>query len=146
MRLIIHRRWIRNGNRWISRFTSLWYKQPVQRSLVDGLRCFSFQSIPTILVPPVVFTGLMLSMWFYKCCMMVVFQNKIIYMPFIPPFARSEKLVDYRRQCKPVQWHETYIKASDGTRIALVIGTLPMPLSVASRTPRKNVIIVYFQG
>ncbi len=37
---------------------------------------------------------------------MIIFQNKIIYMPSIPPFSRSEKASDYAAQCKPVIWKE----------------------------------------
>src|SRR6266498_2441351 len=60
-----------------------------------GTRHFSLDVIPTVLLPPIVFSGLLLTLWAYKCFMMVVFQNKIIYMPNVPPFSRNEKVEDY---------------------------------------------------
>jgi uncharacterized protein len=38
--------------------------------------------------------------------MMVVFQNKIIYMPGLPPNARRERIEDYKNQCGGIQWRE----------------------------------------
>lgn len=38
--------------------------------------------------------------------MMVVFQNKIIYMPGLPPNARGERIEDYKNQCGGIQWRE----------------------------------------
>lgn len=32
--------------------------------------------VGSVLTPPAVFAGLVVALWFYKCCMMVVFQNK----------------------------------------------------------------------
>ena len=120
-------------------------KMPPQRSLCNQ-RHISLQSLPTLLVPPIIFTGLMLSLWFYKSCMMIAFQNKIIYMPFVPLLARSEKLAEYESRCRPVVWHQHYIESSDRTRIALVVGTSPTPPEAASQGSRKRVIILYFQG
>lgn len=106
-------------------------------------RDLSFASIPTVLLPPVVFGGLLISLWTYKCLMMIIFQNKIIYMPSMPPFSRSEKVEDYANQCKPIVWAEHNIKSLDGTKLAVLEGAIPNAESVAIR---KNVIVVYFQG
>ncbi|KAI9665306.1 MAG: hypothetical protein M1831_001743 [Alyxoria varia] len=55
--------------------------------------CRGFSStIITVLTPPAVFLGLLLALWAYKCLMMVIFQNKIIYMPSVPPFSRREEI------------------------------------------------------
>lgn len=43
---------------------------------------------------PLIFTGLFLMLWIYKWIVIVLFQNKIIYMPSMPPFARKEKIAD----------------------------------------------------
>lgn len=75
--------------------------------------------------------------------MMIIFQNKIIYMPSMPPFSRSEKVEDYVNQCKPVTWTEHDIKSLDGTKLALLEGTLPKR---DGATSFKHVIVVYFQG
>ena len=84
--------------------------------------------------------------------MMVLFQNKIIYMPNIPPFARSEKIEDYAAQCKPMEWEETRIRSLDGTKIALCIGRMRQEDGTAevvipnNRKGVKEVVICYFQG
>lgn len=107
-------------------------------------RHFSFSNLPTILVPPTIFVGLLVTLWTYKCLMMVLFQNKIIYMPSIPPFSRSEKIRDYAADSSPVVWEEKRIKSLDGTPIALCIGQLPSPRE--GRSPSRHVAILYFQG
>ena len=84
-----------------------------------------------------------MTLWTYKCLMMVVFQNRIIYMPSVPPFSRSEKVADYATQCKPVVWKEHAIKAADGVTIKLLEGTIQ-----CSDAPREglDVVVLYFQG
>lgn len=105
--------------------------------------------LPSVLVPPVVFVGLVLTLWFYKCCMMVLFQNKIIYMPSVPPFSRREKIADYARACRPVVWEETGIRSLDGTRIALCVGRIAASEGAAwarGDDRRRQLVILYFQG
>ena len=75
--------------------------------------------------------------------MMVIFQNKIIYMPSVPPFARSEKVADYAAQCKPVVWTEHEIRSIDGTRLKILEGKIPRP---ADTRGRNEVVVLYFQG
>lgn len=99
--------------------------------------------VPTVLIPPFVFTGLFLALWTWKCLMMVVFQNKIIYMPSMPPFSRSESIVDYEQQCKPVEWREERIRSADGTEIALAVGSAPSPASIEAG---RQLVVLYFQG
>lgn len=98
--------------------------------------------IPAVLVPPVVFGGLVVTLWIYKCCMMVLFQNKIIYMPSVPPFSRREKMADYANICRPVHWEEKRIRSLDGTEVALCVGGIE---NSADRS-NKEVIVLYFQG
>ena len=84
--------------------------------------------------------------------MMVLFQDKIIYMPGMPPFSRSEKIEHYASACKPVQWEEKHIKSLDGTKIALCIGRLPQntdgggEVNSSKAIKPKEVVICYFQG
>ncbi len=73
--------------------------------------------------------------------MMVIFQNKLIYMPSVPPFSRSEKVADYANQCRPVVWKEHDLRAADGTALKLLEGRVER---VAK--PRKRVVVLYFQG
>lgn len=85
-----------------------------------------------------------MTLWVYKCLMLVVFQNKIIYMPSIPPFSRSEKIGDYSSLCRPAIWTEHSLKSSDGTAIKLVEGSLS-PLE-ETEAATEHIVVVYFQG
>ncbi|EEY17740.1 conserved hypothetical protein [Verticillium alfalfae VaMs.102] len=70
-------------------------------------------------LPPLMFVGLLGSLWIWKCMMMVVFQNKIIYMPGLPPNARRERIEDYARQCGGISWQARRIRAADGTDLSV---------------------------
>ena len=118
------------------------------------IRTHFFRSVhlSTFLTPPVVFLGLLVTLWTYKSLMLVLFQNKIIYMPSVPPFSRSEKIEDYAASCKPVVWKQEKIRAADGTKLALAVGEMPQAKREADmkgekvREKRKRTVIVYFQG
>lgn len=78
--------------------------------------------------------------------MMVIFQNKIIYMPGVPPFARQEKIAEYAGRCHPVVWREERIMTEDTKEIALCVGAIQHRTATAvSRSP-VHVVIIYFQG
>lgn len=102
---------------------------------------FSFSTIPTVLLPPLVFSGLLATLWIWKCFMLVVFQNKIIYMPGLPPYARKEKISDYINQCHGVKWREEQVRAADGVQIKLCIADTGETKDLSS-----TVYILYFQG
>lgn len=108
------------------------------------LQCRGLGGIPTVLLPPVVFGGLLIALWTWKCFMMVVFQNKIIYMPGLPPNARREKIEDYTSQCGGIQWREERTVAVDGTQISLCV--VSVICGQDATVPAKNVYILYFQG
>lgn len=112
--------------------------RPIPRS-----RAFSLSSIPGILLPPVVFGGLVVTLWTYKCVMMVAFQNRIIYMPSVPPFSRSEKVEDYAIHFGPVVWKEHGLRAVDGVSLKLLEGKVR---PVSEPKARKYVTVLYFQG
>ncbi|PFH62452.1 hypothetical protein XA68_13519 [Ophiocordyceps unilateralis] len=83
--------------------------------------------------------------------MLVVFQNVIIYNPFIPPNARSMRITDFARQCRGVEWREVRISSIDGTIIALCVSETPsrgdeMIGNNASFPAHRRVYILYFQG
>ncbi|KAI7089641.1 hypothetical protein KC356_g2279 [Hortaea werneckii] len=119
-------------------------------------RMLSVDSAITVLTPPALFLGLLVGLWTYKCVMTVIFQEKFIYMPYMPPFARSEKIEDYEASCKPVEWVEERIRSLDGTKISLATGRMvededSPKLHAALKEPpqdvkRKEVIVCYFQG
>ncbi|TPX24655.1 hypothetical protein DIZ76_010087 [Coccidioides immitis] len=103
--------------------------------------------LPAILIPPLVFTGLFLTLWLYKCAMMIVFQNRIIYMPSMPPGARREKIEDYAGMCGGVRWTEKRIRARDGVELGLCVGESANSGRLkAADTAERHVVILYFQG
>ncbi|KAJ5151394.1 uncharacterized protein N7482_010646 [Penicillium canariense] len=114
--------------------------------------------IPNIFVPPLMFVGLLVTLWAWKCFWIIMMQDRLLYMSWMPPFARSEKMEDYQAECRPVQWQETTIRSLDRTKLALCIGTLPgkedaashpSSLRSASLPPnhrRQKIVICYFQG
>ncbi|KAK4251193.1 Alpha/Beta hydrolase protein [Corynascus novoguineensis] len=120
--------------------------------LAGGKRSCRSIRIPTILLPPVVFTGLLVGLWIWYCIMMVVFQNKIIYMPGLPPTSRRERIADWASMCGGVRWIEERTMAEDGTELALAVTTVPLPEKrrPAAGSPDKpapiHVYILYFQG
>ncbi|KAK2748089.1 hypothetical protein FQN57_001212 [Myotisia sp. PD_48] len=126
--------------------------------------------IPPVLLPPVVFIGLTITLWAYKCMMMIIFQNKIIYMPSMPPFSRREKIADYQKLCGSIKWKEERTRSLDGVEIALCVGSTRSgnPPSLNGNTinasannantnteqqdaplvtrNQKHIVILYFQG
>lgn len=76
---------------------------------------------------------------------MVIFQNKIIYMPSVPPFSRSERIEDYTKQCGGITWKEERIKAADGVDIALAVASVD-GIKEEMRKEAAHVAIVYYQG
>ncbi|SPO02128.1 related to alpha/beta superfamily hydrolase [Cephalotrichum gorgonifer] len=105
-----------------------------------------------VFMPPLYFVGLLAALWVWKCTMMVVFQNKIIYTPGLPPNARRETIADYESQCYGIRWREERIRAADNTKLALCVAEvragadrelLPEASTGARRIP---VYILYFQG
>jgi hypothetical protein len=104
----------------------------------------SFVVIPTVLLPPVIFAGLVVSLWTWKCFMMVVFQNKIIYMPGLPPNARRERIADYKNQCAGITWRVEKTRSLDGTSISLCVASVES--ESATMLKRKEIYLLYFQG
>ena len=97
-----------------------------------------------VLFPPLLFGALVLTLWAQKCVMMVLFQNKIIYMPSLPPFSRQEKIEDYVGKRDAVTWEKRHIKSMDGTRLALCLGQTAR--KHLDKAPSNHVVILYFQG
>jgi pimeloyl-ACP methyl ester carboxylesterase len=108
-------------------------------------------SIPTVLIPPAIFLGLLLSLWTWKCFWIVLLQDKLLYLSWLPPLSRSEKIEDYAREFRGVQWSETFITSSDGTKLAVCEGRLPAPFrrdrnAKENKKKKVRVVICYFQG
>ncbi|KAI7919597.1 BEM46 family protein [Pyricularia oryzae] len=97
-----------------------------------------------ILLPPVVFTGLLVALWTWKCLMMIIFQNRIIFMPGMPPGTRREEIQDYSKQCAGIRWDEVHIRSDDGTKLVLAVAFPPcLP---GAGMPEKHVYVLYMQG
>lgn len=107
-------------------------------------RCIFAGVSPFVLVPSV-FVGLLIGHWLHKCLLMVLFQNKIIYMPSLPPGSRREKLEDYSKTWAGVSWEERQIWSLDGTKLAVAIAR-PGESSAAAQFKRKQIVVLYFQG
>lgn len=79
--------------------------------------------------------------------MMITLQNKIIYMPNVPSFSRSETIDDYAGQCRPVQWKEDSLVTGDGVRISLAVGEIPRNEDASKlEGGGEDVVVLYFQG
>ncbi|KAI8955546.1 Alpha/Beta hydrolase protein [Xylaria longipes] len=108
--------------------------------------CRRYINIEGLALAPVVYGGLLLSLWTWKCFMMVVFQNKIIYMPGLPPNSRREKIHDYRHRLADIDWREDRVRAADGTDLALCVTDLELGSKRDLRSPDTAFYILYFQG
>ncbi|KAJ5563782.1 hypothetical protein N7513_000024 [Penicillium frequentans] len=99
-------------------------------------------SLPPLLIPPIIFVGLLLTLWTWKCFWIIVMQNKLLYLSWLPPFSRSEQISEYKHECKPVQWAEKRLRSLDGTKLAICEGYIPeSPKQVHAKKPKKLVII-----
>lgn len=122
---------------------ALSHRQQSSRSLTTGV-------VPPFLVPPLIFIGLLLGLWTWKCFWIIVMQNKLLYLSWLPPFSRSDTISEYELECKPARWQETRIRSLDGTTLAVCEGRVPgfndekLPMDAHLRP--KMVVICYFQG
>jgi uncharacterized protein len=93
-------------------------------------------------------TGLFVVLWTWKCAMMVLFQNAIIYNPYLPPNSRTMTIEEYARRCRNIRWREEKIRSLDGTQISLVVSedVLTKTKRPVSDDALKPVYILYFQG
>lgn len=136
----------------------------VRSKQLQSRRTFFTEAIPTVLIPPTIFTALLLGLWTWKCFWIVLMQDKLLYIAWLPPFARSEKIADYEAQCGPVRWEEKQIRSLDGTKLTVCEGRMKSAdasrssaAAAGSRTGaespagraqrrRRRVVICYFQG
>ncbi|KAK6820888.1 Alpha/Beta hydrolase protein [Apiospora arundinis] len=114
-------------------------------SVAPTWTCIRAFHLEGLALAPVVFSGLFVALWTWKCCMLVTFQNKIIYMPGLPPNARWERIEDYASQCAGIKWREERTRSRDGKDLALCVTDLRLG---AERKGGEtvNIYILYFQG
>jgi len=118
---------------------------PLHSHVLNGQRRTIFAGVSPFILVPSVFVGLLIGHWIHKCLLMVLFQNKIIYMPSLPPGSRREKLEDYSKTWAGVSWEERKIKSLDGTKLSVAVAK-PKDSPAAAHVNRKRVIVLYFQG
>lgn len=78
--------------------------------------------------------------------MLVLFQNTIIYNPFLPPNSRSMRIGDFARQCGGIQWREERVRSLDGTEVALCVSDEAQGVTKDGSSSETPVYILYFQG
>ncbi|KAJ5383623.1 hypothetical protein N7517_001534 [Penicillium concentricum] len=137
-------------------------RQSVAQNIRSNIQSRSIvtDAIPSFAVPPLMFIGLLLGLWTWKCFWIIIMQNKLLYLSWLPPFTRAEVISDYEAECRPVRWEEKQIRSLDGTKLAVCEGQIPVPhkdeecflkagaVQNKDQPPRrkKSVVICYFQG
>lgn len=107
--------------------------------------------VHAVILPPLVFAGLVVALYTWKSLMLVLFQNKIIYMPGLPPSARLEQISTYQDRCGGIQWTEERIRSTvDGTWLSLALANVrlcPGTCAAGAMNPRPaHIYVLYFQG
>lgn len=105
-------------------------------------------SLSTLLFPPAVFGGLLVSLWTLKSISMVIFQNKIIYLPYLPPYTRDEPVPE-PKDSENIEWERTPdIKGANGVKLATcrtVIGRYAKQEGAVDAAS-KEIVVLYLQG
>ncbi|KAL5615442.1 hypothetical protein BROUX41_005487 [Berkeleyomyces rouxiae] len=126
-------------------------RPPPAPTLTPAYRHRRLISAQAIILPPLLFAGLVVSLWVQKCIALVLFQNRIIYMPGMPPNSSLETIADYQARCRGIRWREEKIRARDGKHLFLCVAQVDSqrPRAVATKQPPRkqvHVYILYFQG
>jgi len=86
--------------------------------------------------PPLIFVNFLLALWAYKVCdkemrlntvqclTLIIFQNKLIYLPYIPLGARKETIQEYEAQLLGVDWTTTKVRTRDGRKLSTCIAEI----------------------
>ena len=94
------------------------------------------RTLHTALWPPLVFGELLLALWAYKvdtlscglillqCLMLIIFQNKLIYLPYIPVGARKETIQEYRTQLLGFDWTTSEVRTPDGKSLSTCVAKI----------------------
>jgi uncharacterized protein len=56
--------------------------------------------------------------------MLIIFQNKLIYLPYIPLGARKEEIKDYRSQLLGYDWTTTEVRTRDGKKLSTCVAEI----------------------
>ncbi|KAF8244438.1 alpha/beta-hydrolase [Wilcoxina mikolae CBS 423.85] len=111
---------------------------PPRLKYLHRRQIWSLSAIHPVVLAPLVFAGLTVTLWSYKCMMMILFQSRIIYMPGIPLGARREMISDYASLFHGVVWKKGSITTDDGNTLATA--------TASNGAKGKELLVVYFQG
>ena len=56
--------------------------------------------------------------------MLIIFQNKLIYLPYIPLGARNEEIQDYSPQLQGYDWVTTEVRTRDGKKLSTCVAEI----------------------
>ena len=86
--------------------------------------------------PPLIFVNLLLALWAYKVCdkrmrlimmqclTLIIFQNKLIYLPYLPFGARKETIQDYTPGLLGLDWMTTKVRTRDGRKLSACVAEI----------------------
>ena len=63
-----------------------------------------------------------------QCIMMIIFQNKLIYLPYIPYGARKETIQDYTPQLLGLDWTTSEVRTRDGKKLSTCVAEIRLVL------------------
>ncbi|GAA5979046.1 hypothetical protein JCM5350_004215 [Sporobolomyces pararoseus] len=113
--------------------------------------------IPFLLILEVVL-ALPITLWLYKCLMLVAFQRKIIYLPSVPPGTRNESLAEEERtkerdsSLSGMDWKEVTIESSAPSRILrqkVKLKGIEVKWKndkIEKERKKSKVVVIYLQG
>ncbi|CCG82903.1 putative Alpha/beta superfamily hydrolase [Taphrina deformans PYCC 5710] len=118
-------------------------------AVVVGSRILQRRPISQVVQIPLIFGGLLVALWTWKSLMLIVFQDKIIYMPYL---GRQEQLEHHPTPA--VEWSRHALRTSDHVTIVLCNAKLTKAKrdqsvrgnAECSDDCRKRVTMVYLQG
>ncbi|KAI8099220.1 Alpha/Beta hydrolase protein [Halteromyces radiatus] len=125
----------------MNRILTLYKRLPPRSNLVKGRKYLS-----TLATTGLIVFGVPLGLYTYKCLMLIAFQNKLIYMGYLPPGSRHNQ--DFKQQIpSSLNVQEEFINTVDNIRLHGFQVTKKQTVS-ADITVRKksDPILIYFQG
>jgi len=116
----------------------------VRSRAVVELYALGQRSIHTAFWPPLVLGQLLFGLWAYKvehflsctlislqCLMLIIFQNKLIYLPYIPAGARKETIQEYRPQLLGFDWTTSEVRTRDGKSLSTCVAEIRLAICEA---------------
>ena len=79
---------------------------------------------------------MLLALWAYKVCdkemrlnivqclTLIIFQNKLIYLPYLPFGARKETILDYTPELLGFDWMTPKVRTRDGRKLSTCVAEI----------------------